>query len=52
MDNGNNVRPHYNATMRMLSKVLANVVVCADLSGKELHRQVGVGIVVASQKPT
>ena len=28
------------------------VVVCIDLWGKELHRQVGVGIVVTSGKPT
>ena len=27
------------------------VVVCTDLSGKELHRQVGVGILVTSGKP-
>ena len=28
------------------------VVVCTDLSDKELHRQVGVGIVVTPRKPT
>ena len=32
-----------------LAGVMVNVVVCTDLSGKELHRQVGVVMVVRHQ---
>ena len=32
----------------MLNTMLGSVVGCTDLSSKELHRQIGVGIVVTS----
>ena len=34
-----------------LSLLFNTVVGCTDLSGKELHRPVGMGIVVTSRKP-
>ena len=35
-------------TSGSLGGVMVSVVVCTDLSGKESHRQVGVGRVIAS----
>ena len=36
-------------TSGSLGGVIVSVVVCTDLSGKELHRQVGVGMVMISR---